>query len=180
MSGKNLLAIVSTLILVGVGCAPKEGIRPSPAPTPSTTTEAVYFLVAVNDTTAYDRAPVPTTFGCGDRLTLQRTAVPRTGRPALETNLNAMFAVRHAEAELLGLYNPLGAQDVRATVTEEDGKVVVDINPYPISAGTCDDPRITEMVKKTAEMTLGSVPEIRIEGSEAKWRCYQDQSGECR
>ncbi len=179
MSGKNLSIIAAAIVLIGAGCA-REGIAPGPAPAPSTTVEAVYFLVAVNDTTAYDRAPVPTTFGCGDRLTLQRTAVPRSDRPALETNLNTMFAVRHAEAELLGLYNPLGAQDVRATVTEEDGKTVVDIAPYPISAGTCDDPRIKEMVEKTAEMTLGSVPEIRIEGSTQKWRCYQDQSGECR
>ncbi|TAK04685.1 hypothetical protein EPO33_01680 [Patescibacteria group bacterium] len=176
MSGNKLLALVVGLTLIGAGCGPSAPSRP----TPSTTAEAAYVLTAMSDTTAYDRSPVATTFGCEDRLMLQRVIVSRSDRPALETNLNTMFAVRHADAERLGLYTPFGAQEVRATVTEEDGKTVVDISPQPISAGTCDDPRIKEMIVKTIALSTTDEVQIRVEGSEKTWRCMGDMSGLCR
>lgn len=177
MAGNKIVPIALSLVLLGAGCLPSTGPRP---PAVATTQEAVYMLVAIEDTTTYDRAPVETTFGCGDRLLLQRITVPKSDRPALEVNLNALFDVRHDEAGPIGLYTPFGGQNLRAEVTEEDGKIIVNITPFPISAGTCDDPRITELVEQTAKLSIGSVPEIRIEGSHTKWRCYGDQSGLCR
>lgn len=177
MSGKKLSMLALSLLLIGAGCGPIGG----PAmPTPSTTQEAAYVLTAMNGTTAYDRAPVPTQFGCDDRLTLQRVTVPRSDRPTVEVNLNALFAVRHADAEALGLHTPFGDQDIRATVTREGAKTVVDISPQPISAGTCADPRIKEMIVNTIELSTTDEVEIRVEGSEKTWRCMGDMSGLCR
>lgn len=177
MSGKKLSLLAISFLLVGAGC----GASGAPSqPVPSTTQEATYVLTALSDTTAYDRAPVPTTFGCGDRLALQRVAVPRSDRPVVEVNLNAMFAVRHADAEALGLHTPFGDQNIHATVTREGSRTVVDISPQPISAGTCADPRIKEMIVKTIELSTTDEVEIRVEGSEKTWRCMGDMSGLCR
>ncbi len=176
MSGKKLSFIALSFVLIGAGCA--KG--PPPPPTPSTTAEAAYVLTALNGNTAYDRAPVQTQFGCEDRLTLQRVVVPRSSRPALETNLNAMFAVRDADAEKLGLHTPFGAQNIRASVTQEDGKTIVDISPQPISAGTCADPRIKKMIEETIKLSTIEEVEVRVEGSAKTWRCLGDMSGLCR
>lgn len=176
MSGKKLSLIALSFVLIGAGCA--KG--PPPPPTPSTTAEAAYVLVAMNGTTQYDRSPVPTQFGCEDRLSLRRVIVTRSDRPALETNLNAMFAVRNADADALGLHTPFGDQDIHATVTQEGAKTIVDISPQPISAGTCADPRIKEMIMKTIELSTTAEVEIRVEGSEKTWRCMGDMSGLCR
>lgn len=176
MSGKKLFLIAFSFVLIGAGCA--KAAPPSPAL--SATAEAAYMLTALNGNTAYDRAPVPTQFGCEDRLMLQRVTVPRSSRPALETNLNTMFAVRDADAEKLGLHTPFGAQDIRATVTQEDGKTVVDISPQPVSAGTCADPRIKKMIEETIKLSTTDAVEIRVEGSAKTWRCMGDMSGLCR
>ncbi len=176
---KKFLAISSLFVLVGGGCSGLWFDRPLSEPPGPKTREAVYFLTALADSPAYEQANTSTGFGCGDRLLLQRDSVPRSDEPGLVTNLNRMFALPKSEAEARGLFTPF-EQDLRAELTEEKGKPVVNIVGTLTSAGTCDDPRIHAMVQETARMTLGVMPEIRLNGSERDWRCQGDMSGQCQ
>lgn len=177
---KTLALMVGVLLLAGGGCSGAWFDRPINEPPGPKTREAVYFLTALDGSPAYDQAPQNTAFGCGDRLMLQKDSVPRTDELALVTNLNRLFSISDDEATARGLNSPFAGQGLRADVTEENGKVVVNIVGNFSSPGVCADPRIHKMVQETARFTLGSIPEIRLNGSERDWRCQGDMSGECQ
>ncbi len=176
MSGKKLSLIALGFMLVGAGCA--KG--PPPPPTPSTVQEAAYVLTALNGTTPYDRAPVPTQFGCEDRLALQRISVPKSDRPALEVNMNKLFSMTAAQTEALGLYSPFADKGLRAEVSVENEKTVMNIVGEFAPAGECDDPRIKKMVEETVKLSTADAVDIRLNGSQKDWRCQGDLSGRCK
>ncbi len=179
MSGNKFLSVLLAALLIGAGCARAPAAAPS-APAPSTQAEAAYVLTALSDTTQYDRAPVPTTFGCGDRLSLQRVAVPKSDRPALEVNLNTLFALKRDDIEALGLYSPFADKGLHAEVREENGKIILNVVGDLASGGVCDDPRIHAMIEETIKLSTTDAVEIRLNGSASLWRCQADMSGRCK
>lgn len=98
--------------------------------------------------------------GCGDQLV--ETTVPAQGSgqvgsaERVEAGIKALLAnedYEHSDGLVNALYqSELTLQDV----TLEGDTVVVELSGQPISAGTCDDPRIISQLEYTAATNAGA------------------------
>ncbi|MEW5902702.1 MAG: hypothetical protein AB1715_14650, partial [Acidobacteriota bacterium] len=99
----------------------------------------------------------------------------------LQNSLNRLLTLTAAEAEGYGGYYTALDQSsltVAGISKEDDGAFLVDLRGQVRSKGVCDDPRIRAQIEKTVGR-FGSF-EIRLNGRETGWRCFDDQSGKCR
>ncbi len=118
--------------------------------------------------------------GCDDYavpVTLAATIDPKT---PLRDTMAALVAATDKEANGLGFMTALSKSSLTVgdIATKDDGTFVIDLVGTLSSGGVCDDPRIKAQVELTAKQ-FGKA-EIRLNGSESKWRCLGDQSGRCK
>ncbi len=118
-------------------------------------------------------------FGCGDRLAF--TKIKRTadsGDQAADA-LAALLALKDTNAN--GLYDALAMSALKldGIWRGADGTSDVLLTGQPQSGGVCDDPRIKNQVEATVRRFLTHY-RVLLNGSEAKWRCFGDQSGLCK
>lgn len=108
--------------------------------------------------------------GCGDSLVM--SSVPGmdpalTGAERVEAGIQALLSQRdHAVGER-NLTNALYASELTLESAEIDGDTVtVRLTGQPLSAGTCDDPRIIEQLEHTALVNSGvSTARVLIDGT---------------
>lgn len=116
---------------------------PVPAVTDATRTQTVIvFLVKLNDNGASgDR------IGCLDSLVPVELAVAPYVDPA-RAALEALFALRLRD--YASLYNGLYLSNLRyLSLSVEGTRAVLRLSGEVLSGGVCDDPRITEQIKRT-------------------------------
>jgi hypothetical protein len=102
--------------------------------------------------------------GCGVEYLVK---TPMTN-PTLKTTLEALFAEKNPE--ISALYN--------SNLQVEINQNQIDLQGELISNGTCDVPRITNQIIKTIEQFTSDYI-VTLNGSEAAFRCFGDESGMC-
>lgn len=102
----------------------------------------------------------------------------------IDVSSSRLKSVLHALSEFEppdGYYNPLHEKGIAVTDAEERGhsRVIVELSGEPQFGGVCDTPRFMEQIRETVKLTNPDF-EIRLNGSEAAFRCLADMSGECK
>ena len=112
--------------------------------------------------------------GCEDLLVPYEIDVPSK---RLKSVLNALSEFKPPE----GYQNPLQEKGIMVADAAERGHstVIVELAGEPQFGGVCDTPRFMEQIRETVKLTNPDF-EIRLNGSEAAFRCLADMSGECK
>jgi len=101
-------------------------------------------LIATNDNGRAGRK-----VGCGDSAVQVDVDVPVSDRP-IGAVLAKLFEIRGSTYGSTGLYNALGASNLRVTATDNiNGKVVVKLVGQVVVVGTCDAPRMVAQIQDT-------------------------------
>lgn len=151
-------------------------ITPVEEPETSESSMVEVALVVMNDGVT---TPTGETIGCGDTLQLVEKDVS-SSNPAekIENALETLFAIDDSLYGESGLYNSLAPSDVVVdSVTVGGTSIEVTLSGSILSAGTCDDPRIEEQVRATAEANApeGATITILFDGEDLHE--YFDLSG---
>lgn len=96
--------------------------------------------------------------GCGDSLVFvtQTVSGPLTAEKKVREALEALFAIKEPTYGESGLYTALDEADLTIDSVELDGTTLkVALSGTMSSGGVCDDPRIVEQIKETAENNVG-------------------------
>ena len=118
--------------------------------------------------------------GCGDRIAY--TKAPRTGTSdwlAMDA-VAALLAIRD-NSKFPPYYDALANSKVGVEKVQSRDGITTEVwlhgtmNP----GGVCDVPRMKEQVERTA---LRFAPKVAVylNGSQKNWRCFSDQSGQCK
>ncbi len=96
--------------------------------------------------------------GCGDSLVFvtQTVSGPLTAEKKVRKALEALFAIKEPTYGESGLYTALDEANLTIDSVELDGTTLkVALSGTMSSGGVCDDPRIVEQIKETAENNVG-------------------------
>lgn len=96
--------------------------------------------------------------GCGDSLVFVNQTVTGTltAEEKVQAALEALFAIKDSTYGESGLYNALDEAELTVdSVHLEDSQLDVALSGTLSSGGVCDDPRIVEQIKETAENNAG-------------------------
>ena len=141
-------------------------------------TGIVFFLTA--EKADYKGKDAYMEFGCESLLVPVKKEITKTQSDLAEAIVQLITTKEMAYGEQ-GLRNAIApsASKIRLTNIHYEGKTrVVDFEGSFVSAGTCDDPRIKAQLEETIKFYAPDY-EIRLNGTNAEWRCLFDQSGEC-
>jgi hypothetical protein len=118
--------------------------------------------------------------GCGTEY-LVKVASNNATKGGLQESLTELLAIDSADYDGTDYMNALALSDGTVNVTETTDLLQIDITGKLMSAGSCDDPRLTAQVERTIELYALDKPyEIRLNGSNTNWKCFGDMSGECQ
>lgn len=148
----------------------------SPTPSPTTTDDDDPLLghqaspVNVYWILEGDNGQAGTPIGCGDSLVMssvQGLDPALTGAERVEAGIESLLAQREREIGERGLTNALYNSELTLQGAEIDGDTVtVNLSGQPLSAGTCDDPRIIEQLEQTALVNSGvTTASILVDGT---------------
>lgn len=148
----------------------------SPTPSPTTTGDDDPLLghqaspVNVYWVLEGDNGQAGTRIGCGDSLVMssvQGLDPALTGAERVEAGIESLLAQREREIGERGLTNALYNSELTLQGAEIDGDTVtVNLSGQPLSAGTCDDPRIIEQLEQTALVNSGvTTASILVDGT---------------
>jgi len=137
----------------------------------------IFLVVSKEDYNDYE--PV-FEIGCDDFLVLLKVELEEKNQSDLATSIVELLTTKRAQyKESDGLLNAVSGVGLTLdNVKYEDGLRVLEFTGEPKSSGTCESPRIKAQIEETAALYSNNF-EIRLNGSEADWRCLFDESGQC-
>jgi hypothetical protein len=92
--------------------------------------------------------------------------------------INKLLSLTEKDLSTFGYQSAFTPAMLKVSVTRgADGTLVIDLKGNLAVGGTCAVPRMKSQIEKTAAQFGRFV--IRVNGSEAQWRCLGDESGKC-
>jgi hypothetical protein len=143
---------------------------------------AVIYLVALEGQPSWQRARNVSgakIIGCNDYLVPVTVNIP-DGSPEAraEATMNKLLSLAEQDLSAFGYQSGFSPSMLKASVERKaDGILVIDLKGTLTVAGVCAVPRMKSQIEQTAAQ-FGRVS-ILVNGSEAEWRCFGDESGRC-
>jgi hypothetical protein len=144
---------------------------------------AVIYLVALEGQPSWQRARNVSgaeIIGCNDYLVPVTVNIPN-GSPEARASatMNKLLSLTEEDVSAFGYQSAINPSMLKASVERKaDGKLVIDLKGTLTVAGVCGVPRLMSQIERTAAQ-FGRVS-ILVNGSEAEWRCFGDESGRCQ
>ena len=162
--------------------APESDAKPKPSKAPDSETATIYLL-ALDGQPSWQRArgvSGAAIVGCNDYLvpvTVNISGATPEARAAAA--LNKLLSLTEADLKGFGYQSGFSPSMLKVSVERKaDGKLVIDLKGTLTAGGTCAVPRMKSQIERTAAQ-FGRVS-ILVNGSEAQWRCFGDESGNCK
>ncbi len=146
-------------------------------------TPVTIHLIALDGQPSWQRAKGATgaeIIGCNDYLVPAAVKVRGESPEArAEAALNKLLSLTDKELASFGYESGFEPSALKATVDRKaSGRLVIDLKGTLTAAGVCTVPRMKSQIERTAAQ-FGQFG-ILVNGSEAQWRCFGDESGNCR
>ena len=143
---------------------------------------AVIYLVALEGQPSWQRARNVSRaeiIGCNDYLVPVTVNIPGGSPEArAEATMNKLLSLAEQDLSAFGYQSSFSPSMLKASVERKaDGRLVIDLKGTLTVAGVCAVPRMKYQIDRTA-VQFGRVS-ILVNGSEAGWRCFGDESGRC-
>lgn len=171
---KKFFTLFAIAILSACETTPIPEEPEPPMPEENTTQTLELALVAVDDNGQSGEL-----IGCGDSIVfVEKTVADAPTEELIQTALEELFDIEDSLYGESGLYNALAPSDVTVdSVTVNGSDVEVVLSGSIISAGTCDDPRIEQQIRKTIEANLPPTSNVTVLFDGADLNEYFDMSG---
>jgi hypothetical protein len=175
MKAKNLLVALIIALLGVLFFNVQTSLAPG-GEEADTSTVSFFMIVEQGDHIPPDAFPFE---GCGEEYAVE-VEEEVEGEGGLEAALNAMFSINQTPYPGTTFRNSHYMSELEAKV---DGQFV-DLEGLAANDGHCDTPRYKAQVELTIDAYSNTTeyPEgrtIRLNGSDANWRCLGDESGTC-
>lgn len=149
---------------------------------PPDSESAVIYLIALEGQPSWERARSVSgaeIVGCNDYLVPVTVNISgETPEARAEAALHKLLSLTEEDLSKFGYQSGLLPSSLKASVAQKAaGNLVIDLKGTLTAGGVCAVPRIKSQIERTASQ-FGRVA-ILVNGSEAEWRCFGDESGRC-
>lgn len=159
------------------------GASKTTSPAASDGTSVTIYLIALDAQPSWQRAKGVSgaeIIGCNDYLVPVQVKVGGdTPEARAEAALTKLLSLTAKDLAAFGYESGFAPSVLKVTVERKaGGKLVIDLKGKLSAAGTCSVPRMKAQIERTAAQ-FGQFT-ILVNGSEAAWRCFGDESGNCK